>query len=388
VTSIRTAPRWLCALQVFLLALSLARIVSAGQPGAQLSDAGPIIQEFSKQIQDQRRPEAERLDLIKTFGAWGTAEVRDSLLVTLKDPLVSIRAASARALGWSGNREAVAALRERIAMAGEAPAVKAAALESLGRIGNDSGRAVVLAYVHDANDEVRRAALWSVTFGSLAKPADRTVFLRQVAEDRSLDLLIRCDAIQALGEAKDVGSTDLLARLVEHEPPIPMPEPKEGVGQQSSQQELMMSRYRQARDVRAWAATSLGLIEAKAALPLLIQSAEAPDDFFLRLAAVRVLVVWNVPEARAALVRSLGDSFPLTRQIALVGLAKSGDPGVLGAVLGRLSDPHPQVRAQAVLALGELGDASARPELEALRQKDGNAEVQRALEKVLTSLPR
>jgi len=370
------------------LLLTMARIVSAGQAEAPLSNAGPILEELSKQVQDQGRPEGQRLDLIKALGAWATPQVRDALLITLGDPLPSIRAASARALGWPENREAVAPLREHIAMPGEAVGVKAAALESLGRIGDDSGRAAVLAHVHDPNDEIRRAALWSVTFGSLAKPADRTVFLRQVADDRSLDLLMRCDAIQALGEAKDVGSTDLLMRLLEHEPPIPMPEPKEGVGQQTSQQELMMSRYRQARDVRAWAATALGLIDAKVALGLLIQSAEASEDFFLRLSAVRVLAVWNVPEARAALLRSLNDSFPLTRQMALAGLAKSGDRDVVEAVLARLSDPHPQVRAQAVLALGELGDTSARPELEALRQKDGNAEVQRALEQALARLPR
>jgi HEAT repeat protein len=369
---------------VSLLALSLpiVRTVSAGQAGAPLSNAVPILEDLGKKIQDQHRSEAERLDLIKTLGDWGTAQVRPPLLIVLNDPLPAIRAAAARALGWRGNSEAVVALRDRIARSDETSAAKAAALESLGRIGDDSGRAVVLAFVRDPDDKIRQAALWGVTFGALVKPADRFPFLRQVAEDRGMDLQMRCEAIGVLGESKDAEATELLMRLLAHEPAIPMPMPSEG----ASQQELMMARYREARDVRAWAAGALGLIKAKAALPLLLQSAEAPDDFFLRLASVQVS--WNIPEARPVLVRRLGDPFADIRQIALVGLAKAGDRSVVGAVMALLSDPNPRVRAQAVIALADLGDPRARPDLETLRQTDTSADVQRALDRVLAPVPR
>jgi HEAT repeat protein len=380
----RVRVRGRCVLRNGVLALSLAivRVAAAGQGAAPFSDAAAVLEDLGKQVQDQSRSEAERLELIRTLRDWGTAQVRAPLLVVLKDPLPSIRAASANALGWSGNSEAVAALRDRIETPDEASAVRAAALQSLGRIGDDSGRPVVLARIRDPNDEVRGAALWSVTFGSLAKPADRMPFLRQVAEDRGVDLLMRCQAITLLGEAKDVAATELLMRLLEHEPPIPMPLPRDG----ASQQEVMMVRYRETRDVRAWAAAALGRIEAKTALPLLLRSAEAPEDFFLRLTSVRALVSWDVPAARPVLVRRLDDPFPDTRVAALTGLAKSGDQSVVDAVLARLSDPKGKVRAQAVATLAELGDRRVRPELEALRRTDPSLDVQQALEKALTRL--
>jgi HEAT repeat protein len=381
----RGGTRWSRVFLVSLLMLSVATSegAPAGQPGAALSNAAPILEELGKQIQDQHRSEAERLDLIRTLGDWGTAQVRPPLLITLNDPLASIRTASAQALGWPGNKEAVSALRDRIVMPNETSAVKAAALESLGRIGDDAGRAVVLASVRDPDDKIRRAALWAVTFGALAKRADRMPFLRQLAEDRGMDLRIRCEAIGALGEAKDADATELLMRLLAHEPPIPMPLPREG----ADQQEVMMARYREARDVRAWAAGALGLMKAKAALPLLLKSAEDPDDFFLRLASMQVLVSWKVPEAQPVLIRRLGDSFADNRQTALVGLAQTGDRSMVDAVTALLSDPVPRVRAQAVIALGDLGDPRVRPDLEALRHTEASPDVQQALDQALARLP-
>ena len=385
-TANRVRGRWCRVLPgaVLALSLSIVRVTSAAQGAAPLSDAAPLLEELGKQVEDRSRSVAERLQLIKTLGDWGTAQVRAPLLAVLNDPLPSIRAASARALGWPGNGEAVAALRNRIESSDEAAAVKAEALGSLGRIGDDSSRPVVLAAIRDPDDEVRRAALWSVTFGSLTKPADRIPFLRQAAEDRGVDLLMRCQAMKLLGEAKDAGATELLMRLLEHEPPIPMPLPRDG----ATQQEVMMVRYREMRDVRAWAAQALGQLGAKAALPLLLKSAEAPDDFFLRVTSVQALVSWNVPEALPVLVRRLDDPFTDTRLAALEGLGRSGDRSVVDAVLARLSDPASKVRAQVVLTLAELGDPRARPPLEALRKTEVHPDVQLALEKALAHLPR
>ena len=190
--------------------------------------------------------------------------------------------------------------------------------------------------------------------------------------------------MKLLGEAKDDGATELLIRLLEHEPPIPMPLPRDD----ATQQEVVMVRYRQMRDVRAWAAHALGRIDARTTLPFLFKSAESPDDFFLRLTSVQALVSWNVPEALPALVRRLDDPFIDTRLTALVGLAKSGDRSVVDAVLARLSDPASKVRAQVVLTLAELGDPRARPPLEALRKTEVHPDVQLALEKALAHLPR
>ena len=158
-TAGRVRVRWCRGLRGGVLALSLAmaRVTSAEQGAAALSDAAPLLEELGKQAEDRSRSEAERLQLIKTLGDWGTAQVRAPLLAVLNDPLPSIRAAAARALGWPGNREAVAALRDRIESSDETAAVRAEALESLGRIGDDSSRPVVLAAIRDP-DEIGRAS--------------------------------------------------------------------------------------------------------------------------------------------------------------------------------------------------------------------------------------
>jgi HEAT repeat protein len=342
-----------------------------------------VFQELGKQVQDTSLPAAERLALVKLFGEWGTAQVRDPLLAVLKDPLPSLRQAAASALGWDGNREATAALRELLEAPGESPAVKAAALESLGKIGDDAARDVVLAATNDPDPRVRGAALDALANKGLAKPVDRIELLRKVAGDRGLDLLLRSEAIQQLGKEKDTAAAPLLMRLVEHEPAIPMPLPSNA----ATQQEVMMVRYRQARDVRAWAAASLGLIEAKEALPILLKSAEDPSDFFLRVTSVGALIAWAPSEAVPVLVRRLEDPFADVRAMALIGLAGLGERRVGDLVVARLSDPVPGVRVQAVLALVQLGDPRARPALLSLRKGEVDAEVLQVLEAALERLP-
>jgi HEAT repeat protein len=242
----------------------------------------------------------------------------------------------------------------------------------------------VIAATRDPDAAVRRVALWGVTFGALARPSDWPAFMREAAEDRAVDLLMRCDAIRALGEMRDTASADLLTRLLESEPGIPMPLP----GDQLTQQEVAMIRYRQSRDVRAWAARSLGAIGARSALPLLLKSAEAPDDFFLRLLSVQTLVDWKAHEAVPVLIRRLEDPFPDIRTTALLALAKIGDPSVVDAVLPRLADQVVPVRVQAIETLVELGDARVRGKLEALQDKNIDPLVQQALDRAFARLPR
>jgi len=378
----RSAHRWFMAVLGCALGLSpAAGILTAG--AAPLSDADQALNAIGKQIQDPSLRESDRIELIKTLATWGGPQVRAPLEAALGDPLPSIRAAAARALGSPGNREAVPALRARVESPGETGAVRAAALESLGKIGDETVRPLVLAATKDPDGAVRRAALWSLTFGSLASPSDRVPFLRQAAEDRDVDLLTRCQAIAALGEARDKDSTDLFVRLLEQEPPIPNPMPP----RKPSQQEIMMMRYREARDVRGWSARALGQIEAKSATPLLLRSAEDPDDFFLRLISVRVLAAWATPEALEVFERRLDDPAPDVRAAALIGISRIGNRAAVDSVLTRLSDTAPAVRVQAVITLGDLGDPRVRPQLEAMRGKDPDPGVNQVLVESLARLP-
>ena len=378
----RWRPLWISVLSIIFIFVSV--VASTGLSAAPLSDAGPALQALAVQAQDTSLPEADRVELVKALGAWGTEQVRDALLALLRDPLPSIREAAAAGLGWRGNGAAVRALRERVEAAGEAPGVRAAALDSLGKIGDPSARDAVLAATNEADPRIRKASLGALTSGLLVSPADRIPLLRRVVEDGGLDPLMRCEAIQELGKEKDKGSIPLLVRLLEAGPRIPMPLPSAA----PSQQEILRLRFQQSRDLRAWAASSLGALEAKEALPLLLKTAREPADFFLRVTSMGALITLRAPEAVPVFVQGLQDPFADVRVLGLTGLAQVGDSSSGDAVGARLSDPAPVVRAQAVGTLVELRDPRARTELESLRKKELDSSVQQALAAALARLER
>ena len=368
-------------------AMALLLTFGAAQPtagAAPVSVAWPILDELGKQLEDRSRPTKERLEIILTFGEWAGAQVRPPLVAVLKDPLPEIRAAAAQALGWPGNDEAVPALRELVETPGEAAAVKAAAVRSLGRIGDRSVRALVITATGEPDASVREAALSSVALGPLVDPADRTFYLMRLAEDRAADAQLRSEAIKALARLKEEGVVDSLVRILESEPRATIAMPP-GT---ATDRQLMALRYAQTRDVAAWAAGALGPLEARTALPLLLKTAEDPNDFFLRLLSVRSLVVWNVPEAYPVLVRRLEDPLPDIQFLALTGLARLGDPKAVDPVLARLSDANPTVRALAVPTVAFLGGPKVRPQLEAMQEKESDPRVLGALEAELSRLAR
>ena len=349
-----------------------------------MSSAGPILEEMGKTLEDRNQPTLERLEIIRTFGDWAKAQVRPPLVAVLKDQQPEIRAAAARALGWPGNDEAVSALRECVETPGETVAVKAAAVLSLGRIGDRSARALVVSFTRDPDASIREAALRSVALGSLVDPADRTFYLMGLAEDRAVEAQLRAEAIRTLASVKEERVIESLSRILETEPRLTIALPR---GTPTDQQ-VMTLRYAQARDVAGWAAGALGLLEARTALPLLLRTAEDPKDYFLRLMSVRSLVAWNVPEAYPVLVRGLEDSLPDIRVLALTGLARLGDPKAVDPVLARLSDADPAVRALAVQTLGHLGGPKVRLQLEAMQQKESDPRVLGVLEAELSRLAR
>jgi HEAT repeat protein len=366
-----------------LLSVLVSVVASPGW-SAPLSNAEPALQALAVQARDTSLPEEERVDAVKALAGWGTGQVRDVLLALLKDSVPAIRETAAIGLGWRGNGEAIPALRERAEAQGEAPGVRAAALDSLGKIGDVSARDAVLRATNDADPRIRRASFGALTTGPLASPADRIPLLRRVVEDTGMDPLMRCEAIQELGKEKDKGSIPLLIRLLEAGPRIPMPVPSAS----PSQQDIMRLRFQQSRDLRAWAASSLGALEAREALPLLLKAAREPDDFFLRVTSMTALGILKAPEALPVFVQGLYDPFPDVRALALMGLAQVGDSSSGDAVVARLSDPVPIVRAQAVGALVELRDPRARTELENLRRRELDSSVQQVLEAALARLPR
>ncbi len=375
---------WRGAIPVGAALLSLAWAPESRAASTPLSNAGPVLEEIAKQAQDRTRSEAERLQLVGLLGGWGSAEVIPPLIAVLDDPVVSIRTAAARALAWKGNQAALPALKERLGAPGEVSGVRVAVVEAIGRIGDDSARPLVLATARDADAGVRGAALYALTFENLRSPSDRIPLLREMAGDRSLDPYLRTQAIQALGEEKDLGSAETLLRLVRDEPAFAMPK----LTSAPSERELMAIRFRQARNVKAWAVRVLTLLDVKAAIPLALKNADEPQDYFLRVTSLQALGAWKVKEGLAILIRRLEDPFAPARQAAVWALGELRDRSAVDPLLARLADRSTEVRVQAVDTLGLLGDQKVRPHLEALRQRDGEAQVQDAVNRALARLPR
>ena len=364
--------------------LALAPVVAVGQQSSSvpLSTAGPLLEEYGKRLQDKSLSEAERLQLVGLLGLWPGDAVRAPLIAVLDDPIDSVRVAAARALGWKGNAEAVPILRAHFEAPSEKPAMRAAALEALGKIGDESSRAVLLAATKDPNGALRGAAYYGLTFENLTNAEDRLPLLRQMAADRGIDPYIRCQAILTIGTLRDAGSADVLINLLATEPTSPMPKATGA----PDEREVMAIRYRQARDVKGITAKVVWLIEARSAIPYLMKTAEDPDDYFLRLTSLETLGAWRVHEAIPVFVRRLDDPFDHVRVTALWALADIGDKSVVDAVLPKLSDRIGTVRAQAVDTLADLGDPRVRPQLLAMQEKETDGRVRDSLDKALTRL--
>jgi HEAT repeat protein len=372
--------RWLLVSVVILTAASTP--VGAQTPAPPLSTAGPALEELGRDARDTSRPEAERLELVGALGKWGTDQVREPLVALLDDPLPSIRAAAAQGLGWPGNQAAVAALRARVEAPGETAEVRAAALEALGKIGDATVRPMILAALGDPEPSVRGAALGAVALGPLVDPADRPSLLVRLATDDGVDRQMRAQAIQELAPMKDPAIDPALLQLLEHGPRMMVPAPSAA----PTQQETMALRYREARDVRAWAANVLGRRRVQPAVPLLTQALADRDDFFLRIKAIEALAALRATAAVPALLQRLEDPVFQVRVAALATLGMVGDRTIVDPVLTRLEDEAAPVRIQAILTLAVLGDPRVRPRLEALRLTEEDLRVQRALDVALTML--
>jgi HEAT repeat protein len=375
--------RWwgVYCIAVLFLAHVPARPAAGATP---LSNAGPVLDEMAKQLENRSLSVSERVQIVKTLGEWQTAQVRPPLVAALKDPTPEIREAAARALGWRGNNEATAPLRQLIETPGEPASVRAAAAWSLGMIGDASVRALVIALTQDPDAKIKEAALWGLALGYLGDRADRTTYLIQFAENRAFDPQARGQAIRVLAAANEERVVASLSRILETEPRLTVAVP---TGQPTEQQ-IASLRHTQTQDVAAFAAGSLGRLEAKSALPQMLSAAEDPRDFFLRMNAVESLVAWNVPEAFPVFVRRLGDPLPEVRILALAGLEHLGDQKGVAPALGSLSDPYAMVRARAVTTVAKLGGSKVRPQLEALAKTEVEPEVMAALETALSQAAR
>jgi len=85
--------RWwgVYCIAVLFLAHVPARPAAGATP---LSNAGPVLDEMAKQLENRSLSVSERVQIVKTLGEWQTAQVRPPLVAALKDPTPEIREAA------------------------------------------------------------------------------------------------------------------------------------------------------------------------------------------------------------------------------------------------------------------------------------------------------
>lgn len=95
------------------------------------------------------------------------------------------------------------------------------------------------------------------------------------------------------------------------------------------------------------------------AAPAAAQDAGRPYDGLLERPELQAVVDLQVLRDGAALVERLGDPDPAVRARAAFALASVQDPAAVPALLDLLDDPEPAVRADAAFALGQSADSTA-----------------------------
>ncbi len=90
---------------------------------------------------------------------------------------------------------------------------------------------------------------------------------------------------------------------------------------------------------------------------------DRPPDGLLSRPDLQAIVVSQEARDSAALIARLADPDPAVRARAAFALASVQDPGALGPLTARLQDDILTVRTEAAFALGQLGDSTAAPAL-------------------------
>jgi HEAT repeat protein len=159
--------------------------------------------------------------------------------------------------------------------------VRVAAVGALVKIGDMSGRELILQASRDPDPQMREEALRGVVGGALESASDRRVLATRAAEDSDLSLPFRAEAIRVLTSTRDPAAIPTLVKILETGPRVKIESPPPT----ATEQQMLAGRYLQIGDVRAWAALGLGELGDRPVLPKLVTATEDPDDFFLRYVA-------------------------------------------------------------------------------------------------------
>ena len=259
-----------------------------------------------------------------------------------------------------------------------------------------------LARLQDPNPSVRQEAAWDLgRMGTAAAtPEVLGALIQRLRKDE--DWVVRMAAAEAMGEMGEAAATPevlgaLAERLLQDEAGGVREAAAKALvqmGKTAATPEVIQAlsqclRKDEDKSVRREAAWALGKMGTAAATPEVIGAlAERllqDEEGWVRWAAV-----WALRQLLPAHPEALRN-FLCTRPApkALEEVFRDS-PGAVPALRALLSDPDPEVRLQAVWALGAMGEAAATPEVVRdllLRRLDEDPNVRTAALEVLRELP-
>lgn len=367
-------------------------------------------------------PEREAMRAIASLAKTKDAAARAAAEAFLTDKIAWRREAAAEALAARKDPASLPAFAEAI-KAGEG----ARALEEAGyAIMVAQPLDEILALTKDKNNIVQRLAYRAVGERALKEKAGKDVFETLVAGTKNRDPLIRGASARALGafankEAADVlgglvkdrsadvrrdvalalgnfkggEMTDALVAYLDDKSPQVVAAAAESLGARGEAlawdklKALTKSREPEVRASAMGALSALTNRDDKAVVTEIISmlsGAVNDSSMIVRERALLELGTFKDENAVFSIATQLqAKELPL-RIAAIRALGKTGHPAAKDLITGVLDDPSVKVRRAAVEALADLGDKSARANIEAQLKQEKDAELQGLMRATLKKL--
>ncbi|HVO21480.1 MAG TPA: HEAT repeat domain-containing protein [Anaeromyxobacter sp.] len=294
------------------------------------------------------------------------------LLRRLDGPDSDLRQAAVAVLGSIGDRRGVAPLAARLA--DPDPNVRAGAAEALGKIGGEEAGAALLAALDSDDQTMRLSALEALLAMRVCPPAARIEPL--LHGDRSL----RRPGYRILGYSDEPEVARLLVRGLTEPSRSAREAALAGIGllrsrRPSGELAYLVEALRGAAagdlnldacveslsaedgTVAVGALAVLGWVGAVGAVGAMLRLAE--DDRLRPMVEEAVDCLPRDGALREAVAKALEVQGPFGRIAALALLSRLGSPAALESLVREASDPNGYLQAEAISALGQLGDSRA-----------------------------
>jgi HEAT repeat protein len=300
----------------------------------------------------------------------GDRESLELLAGALNDPVASVRAAVAQALGSMRDTLAVRALMEALRRDTDAE-VRRNAAWALGQI--EDGRAVPAlsdALRSDADAEVRRAA--AEALGSIEDARAVPALVEALRRDEQPEL--RRAVIDALGSIEDKSVVPALTPALKDQDPEIRRAAADALGSIEDTRavgDLMNAARDEDPEVRRAVIDALGSLEDRRAAPTIARALSDQDVEVRRAAANAMGSLDDLRQVPRELIAALSDSDSEVRQNAVQAMDNFEDPAAVAPLIALLKDPDVEIRRAVVEALEDINDPAALRALrEALRDED------------------